>query len=687
MPQCATEVLSLARFGAGKTIQTIALLAYLMEMKGNYGPHLVVVPLSTISNWSLEFQRWAPNIQVVVFKGSVSERKHAEAQMDGQKFNVLLSTYEYVMKEKKVLSKPHWSYIVVDEGHRMKNSKSKLATTFHKHYKSKHRLMLTGTPLQNNLTELWSLLNFLLPTIFDSSDNFEQWFNAPFSAGGEAIGPSQEETLLVIDRLHQVLRPFLLRRLKKEVEAQLPDKVELMIKCDMSEWQKLLYAQVRQKALVSIDARTGSTKTKGLNNTLMHLRTVCNHPFLMYESYHSDEGRESELWRAAGKFEVLHRMLPKLRATGHRVLLFSQFTSTLDVLEEYCDHVKLSHLRLDGQTMTDRRGELLQLFNAEDSPYFIFLLSTRAGGLGLNLQTADTVIIFDSDWNPQADLQAQDRAHRIGQRNTVRIFRLITAGTVEESILARANEKLAMDAQIIQAGKFNLTSTHQERKTMLESILTKEAASDKDEITDDSLLNSMIARDQDEFERFERMDEQQSSALSLPRLMQFDELPLFIREEVAKSSQPEVQDLKLYGRGAREKVIVDYSEEMSQGGALFVEEDAETPEPKKRRHAVKLAEAPTHKASESAPEPMRKGKRKFGADAVVETRNDAPERTPSSAKRLTRAATASTPDSPPKRKDESDTNHRSRKLLEAEPGESSDISTQVKRSRGRPKKS
>jgi hypothetical protein len=463
-----------------------------------------------------------------------------------------------------------------------------------------------------------------------------------------------------------------------------------MIKCDMSEWQKLLYAQVRQKALVSIDSRTGSTKTKGLNNTLMHLRSVCNHPFLMYESYHSDEGCESELWRASGKFEVLHRMLPKLKATGHRVLLFSQFTSTLDVLEDYCDHVKLSHLRLDGQTSTDRRGELLQLFNADDSPYFIFLLSTRAGGLGLNLQTADTVIIFDSDWNPQADLQAQDRAHRIGQRNTVRIFRLITAGTVEESILARANEKLAMDAQIIQAGKFNLTSTHQERKTMLESILTKEVAPDKDEITDDSHMNSLIARDQEEFERFERMDEQQSCTLSLPRLMQYDELPQFIRDEVTKAAQPEVADPKVYGRGAREKCAVNYSEGVSQAGAPFIEDDDETSEPKKRRLATDVKPVDAPRASEPSPGQTRKLKRKIGADTTVvaEPRHDPPvlDCLPPSAKRLTRASMAT--DSPPSRQSnpEPDASKRKpRKQLEAELDES-DVASVAKRSRGRPKK-
>ncbi|XP_013144254.1 PREDICTED: probable global transcription activator SNF2L2 [Papilio polytes] len=270
--------------GLGKTIQTIALVTYLMEKKKVNGPFLIIVPLSTLSNWVLEFEKWAPTVTVVSYKGSPQSRRLVQTQMRSTKFNVLLTTYEYVIKDKAVLAKVQWKYMIIDEGHRMKNHHCKLTQVLNTHYIAPHRLLLTGTPLQNKLPELWALLNFLLPSIFKSCSTFEQWFNAPFATTGEKVELNEEETILIIRRLHKVLRPFLLRRLKKEVESQLPDKVEYIIKCEMSALQRVLYKHMQSKGVLLTDGSEKGNKGKGgakaLMNTIVQLRKLCNHPFM-----------------------------------------------------------------------------------------------------------------------------------------------------------------------------------------------------------------------------------------------------------------------------------------------------------------------------------------------------------------------------------------------------------------------
>uniref|UniRef100_A0A8C2D612 SWI/SNF related, matrix associated, actin dependent regulator of chromatin, subfamily a, member 4a n=1 Tax=Cyprinus carpio TaxID=7962 RepID=A0A8C2D612_CYPCA len=399
--------------GLGKTIQTIALITYLMEYKRLNGPFLIIVPLSTLSNWVYEFDKWAPSVVKVSYKGSPAARRAFLPILRSGKFNVLITTYEYIIKDKQVLAKLRWKYMIVDEGHRMKNHHCKLTQVLNTHYLAPRRLLLTGTPLQNKLPELWALLNFLLPTIFKSCSTFEQWFNAPFAMTGEKVDLNEEETILIIRRLHKVLRPFLLRRLKKEVEAQLPEKVEYVIKCDMSALQRVLYRHMQAKGVLLTDGsekdKKGKGGTKTLMNTIMQLRKICNHPYMFQhieESFSEHLGFTSgvvqglELYRASGKFELLDRILPKLRATNHKVLLFCQMTTLMTIMEDYFTYRSFKYLRLDGTTKAEDRGMLLKNFNDPSFQYFIFLLSTRAGGLGLNLQSADTVIIFDSDWNP-----------------------------------------------------------------------------------------------------------------------------------------------------------------------------------------------------------------------------------------------------------------------------------------------
>uniref|UniRef100_A0A8C7E699 SWI/SNF related BAF chromatin remodeling complex subunit ATPase 2 n=1 Tax=Naja naja TaxID=35670 RepID=A0A8C7E699_NAJNA len=603
--------------GLGKTIQTIALITYLMDHKRLNGPYLIIVPLSTLSNWTYEFDKWAPSVVKISYKGTPAMRRSLVPQLRSGKFNVLLTTYEYIIKDKHILAKIRWKYMIVDEGHRMKNHHCKLTQVLNTHYVAPRRILLTGTPLQNKLPELWALLNFLLPTIFKSCSTFEQWFNAPFAMTGERVDLNEEETILIIRRLHKVLRPFLLRRLKKEVESQLPEKVEYVIKCDMSALQKILYRHMQAKGILLTDGSEKDKKGKGgaktLMNTIMQLRKICNHPYMFQhieESFAEHLGYSSgvingaELYRASGKFELLDRILPKLRATNHRVLLFCQMTSLMTIMEDYFAFRNFAYLRLDGTTKSEDRATLLKKFNEPNSQYFIFLLSTRAGGLGLNLQAADTVIIFDSDWNPHQDLQAQDRAHRIGQQNEVRVLRLCTVNSVEEKILAAAKYKLNVDQKVIQAGMFDQKSSSHERRAFLQAILEHEEENEEeDEVPDDETLNQMIARREEEFDLFMRMDldrrrEDARNPKRKPRLMEEDDLPSWIIKDDAEVERLtcEEEEEKIFGRGSRQRRDVDYSDALTEkqwlraiedGNLEEMEEEVRLKKRKRRRNVDK----------------------------------------------------------------------------------------------------
>jgi len=563
--------------GLGKTIQTISLICYLVKEKREPGPFLVVVPLSTLTNWTNEFEKWAPSLRKIVYKGAPAVRKMASNQIRSGQFEVLLTTYEFIIKDRPILSKVKWLHMIVDEGHRMKNAGSKLSITITQYYSTRFRIILTGTPLQNNLPELWALLNFVLPTIFKSVKSFDEWFNTPFAntGGQDKMDLTEEEQLLVIRRLHKVLRPFLLRRLKKDVEKDLPDKQERVIKCNFSALQAKLYKQlVTHNRLMVSDGKGGKTGLRGLSNMLMQLRKLCNHPFVFEEvedQVNPQRITNDLIWRTAGKFELLDRVLPKLFATGHRVLMFFQMTQIMNIMEDYMRLRAMQYLRLDGSTKSEERSDLLGLFNAPNSPYFCFLLSTRAGGLGLNLQTADTVIIFDSDWNPHQDLQAQDRAHRIGQKNEVRILRLISSNSVEEKILERAQYKLDMDGKVIQAGKFDNRSTEKERDAMLRVMLESAEAAEslEQEEMDDDDLNMILMRHDHELETFQRLDEERAkdplygTNAKLPRLLGESELPdIYLQEDDPDADI--VGDEGPIGRGARERKGIKYDDGLTE---------------------------------------------------------------------------------------------------------------------------
>ncbi|CAI0391511.1 unnamed protein product [Linum tenue] len=520
--------------GLGKTIQTISLIAHLKEKKGVAGPHIIMAPKAVLPNWMNEFATWVPEdeIKAVLYDGRADERKAMREHLSREgSFNVLITHYDLLMKDKSFLKKFNWVYLVVDEGHRLKNHESVLARTLDSGFQFQRRLLLTGTPIQNSLQELWSLLNFLLPSIFNSVAKFEEWFNAPFADRGD-ISLTDEEQLLIIRRLHHVIRPFILRRRKDEVEKFLPSKSQVILKCDMSAWQKVYYRQITEMGRVGL--QNGSGKSKSLQNLTMQLRKCCNHPYLFVgDDYNMRQ--IDEITRASGKFELLDRLLPKLRATGHRILLFSQMTKLMNILEIYLRLHGYMYLRLDGTTKTEERGAKLKQFNAPDSPYFMFLLSTRAGGLGLNLQTADTVIMFDSDWNPQMDQQAEDRAHRIGQKKEVRVFVLVSVGSIEEVILERAKQKMGIDAKVIQAGLFNTTSTAEDRRELLQEIMRKGTSALGNDAPSETEINRLAARSKDELILFEEMDRERKRKENYrARLMEENEVPEWAYKNIGK---------------------------------------------------------------------------------------------------------------------------------------------------------
>lgn len=332
--------------------------------------------------------------------------------------------------------------------------------------------------------------------------------------------------------------------------------------------------------MLTQDARGAASKggTKALMNTIMQLRKLCNHPFMFQ---HVEEGyarhlggldvvHGPDIFRASGKFELLDRIFPKLKRSGHRILLFCQMTALMTILEDYLNWRGYAYLRLDGTTKSDDRGDMLADFNKKDSDYFIFILSTRAGGLGLNLQTADTVIIFDSDWNPQMDLQAMDRAHRIGQKKEVSVFRLITINSVEETILDKANHKRDVDNKIIQAGMFNNNSTVKDRREFLKNLLKSEqegAGDEEHSVPVGERLNRLISRGDNEFELFQRIDRERPLEIAAqrrevglpsplpPPLMQENELPEWLNKE--QNDDDDEEEL-VYGRGLRTRGNVNY---------------------------------------------------------------------------------------------------------------------------------
>jgi SWI/SNF-related matrix-associated actin-dependent regulator of chromatin subfamily A member 5 len=430
--------------GLGKTLQTISFIGYLRFIRGIHGPHLVAVPKSTLDNWKREFTRWIPDINVLVLQGNKDDRAELiKERLVDEKFDVCITSYEMILREKSHLKKFAWEYIIIDEAHRIKNEESSLAQMV-RQFNSRNRLLITGTPLQNNLHELWALLNFLLPDVFGDSAAFDDWFSQ-----------QNTDSDTVVQQLHKVLRPFLLRRVKADVEKSLLPKKEVNLYVGLSEMQVAWYKKILEKDIDAVNGGAGKKESKTrLLNIVMQLRKCCNHPYLFDGAepgppYTTDE----HLVNNAAKMVMLDRLLKRMKAQGSRVLIFSQMSRVLDIMEDYSVMRGYQYCRIDGSTAHEDRIAAIDDYNREGSEKFLFLLTTRAGGLGINLTTADIVILFDSDWNPQADLQAMDRAHRIGQTKQVYVFRFVTEGAIEEKVLERAAQKLRLDQLVIQQGR------------------------------------------------------------------------------------------------------------------------------------------------------------------------------------------------------------------------------------------
>ncbi|KAF4956829.1 hypothetical protein FSARC_11471 [Fusarium sarcochroum] len=681
--------------GLGKTVQTIALIALLREQENYLGPHLIVAPLSTLSNWMDEFTKWTPSIPVIMYHGNKDDRekifrtsmmKHLKAGRPTTKFPVVCTSYEMVLRDQHNLSRINWEFIIIDEGHRMKNADAKLFQQL-RQFSSATRLLITGTPLQNNLKELWSLLHFLLPNIFTDWEAFESWFD--FSdledeQGTEEFIADQKKQELV-KKIHLILQPMLLRRIKQDVAAYLPKKREYVLFAPMTKEQTDLYNVLtnkkidtrqylenkviekinaaasgtpskassrstsvapapktmslpvresprkkqtepaapannafsmmmtkrgrgrppknpkpaaaaatpvksgskrkghptavepepkstkssRQSTPVSLRGRPRKTRTykdagsdeekmsddefedklakemvsddeekndrtnmspeeleraqtidlakkqiaqKKLGNPLAQLRLVCNSPHNFYNPWNAstDLPVDDAIVTASGKMLLLDRLLPRLFQNDHKVLIFSQFTTQLDILEDYCRGLRgWKVCRIDGSVAQESRRTQIADFNS-DPEYKIFLLSTRAGGQGINLASADTVILFDSDFNPQQDLQAQDRCHRIGQTRPVVVFRLATKDTVEETLLNSADAKRRLEKLVIKKGNFKSMGQKIDLREDLDpeslrALLLKDGqvykVSGGEEVLSDSDLDVLCDRSEEAYEK------------------------------------------------------------------------------------------------------------------------------------------------------------------------------------------
>lgn len=499
--------------GLGKTVQSVVFVNSLFTKFNYNGPVLIVAPLSTLVHWEREFFAWT-DLRVLIYHGSIQGRNMiAEYEFYLKSatnkvglFDVMITTYEMIMAGFDHISQFNWAVGIFDEAHRLKNASSKAASTL-RNVNFSHKVLLSGTPLQNNITELWSLLNFISPSEFNDSAKF--------------LSDYKLEQAADVEKLQGLLRPLMLRRMKEDVEKTIPMKEETIIEVELTMIQKRYYRAILEK---NLDFLTKGHKDSAPNllNAMMELRKCCIHPYLIKGAEEKiigdfvkrkkkeavdapvvETGDFSELSipsninaqkiviannivtdideyykiliQSSGKLVLLDKLLNKLYG-HHKVLIFSQMTKCLDLLGEYLAYKKYKFERIDGGVRGDHRQAAIDRFSDANSDGFVFLLCTRAGGVGINLTAADTVIIFDSDWNPQNDLQAQARCHRIGQTNEVKIYRLVTRNTYEREMFDKAGMKLGLDRAVLQKMTFEGHKNEKvKKKDAIEMLLRKGA--------------------------------------------------------------------------------------------------------------------------------------------------------------------------------------------------------------------
>ena len=537
--------------GLGKTIQTIALICYLIE-KGVPGPFLIVAPLSTLCNWKREFARFAPSIYTLPYYGDKEERKSyfniitekeknfSESKGKINQQPVVLTHYGLVRIDSYKFLQVKWTYLVLDEGHSIKNCKSMINHLLNK-FNCESRLILTGTPIQNKLTELWSLVNFLMPAIFDDRDAFKHWFDVSGNLREEVIDRERERP--IIEMIQKIIRPFIMRRMKCDVSLNLPPKKEILVYCPLTRIQKNFYRALLERTIIAVIDKEYGIEEEGKTEeeskdtpkrvsrrkdtskrvsrreidysemtdeefmdiidgnvkipqawtgevmkierpdllpvcinvsamkTSIHLRKVVNHPYLIAHPYDQTENGKAliiseEMVQVSGKMRILDHMLKNLIIKGHKMLIYSQWIRILDLVQDLMELRDLKFVRLHGAHRLQEREIAIDQFQ-NDKSITCFLISTRAGGLGINLTAADTVIIFDSDWNPHVDSQAQDRCHRIGQLKPVIVYRLVSARTIDQKLVERAFNKKKLDKILINNKDFCKNSWRQEKITPL----------------------------------------------------------------------------------------------------------------------------------------------------------------------------------------------------------------------------
>ncbi|KAK9808854.1 hypothetical protein WJX72_005149 [[Myrmecia] bisecta] len=490
--------------GLGKTIQAAVMLRTAQRSNLLKGPVIVVAPLSTVGSWERELRKWAGELEVLSYIGAKDARaciqKYELLADEGvnrskrlvPRFHIMLTTPQLVHMEERLLRQFDWSVLLVDEGHNVKNESSQLRRDLQS-LQAGWRLLLTGTPLQNELRELFGLLGFLDDLSCREVEAAIRSLPAPACPGSRPDEEGKVEEAAYIRQLHTYLQPRMLRRLKHNIlsGSELPPKITRKVLCPLSVLQRRLYADILARNFAAINAGSHKTKRASLNNVLMALRKACDHPYL-FDGQEPKGLSEQEALRmliaASGKLAMLQRMLPRLITEGHRILIFCQLKDTLTLLEDFLHDFEdpSGHLvrpapspprpalagdqedapssgaeggdqdgtpvipcfRLDGETKQQERQRMIDEFNAPDCPVPVFLMSTRAGGLGINVQSADTVIIYDADFNPFVDQQAEGRAHRLGQASTVMVYQLVTPNSVEEQIMKLGERKKRLEALV-----------------------------------------------------------------------------------------------------------------------------------------------------------------------------------------------------------------------------------------------